>query len=349
MGDHAHADINNIEIYHRGSLAIDAGRYDDDWTDGMINSRDSMLIRKSQFFNYYRRTIAHNTILVKDPDEYISQNLYNDGGQLNLLRPNGYNSYRNVPEDYDQGNFPSEEGIAQYDWVNKYHTWETGEITTYTANKTFTYFSGDGTKAYSANKLDRFVRKVVFIQPNIFVILDEVVVKNPSFKKTWLLHSINKPEIKKKVYKIKHEKGVLLGKSILPKSAKLTKIGGKGMECSVDGINFPFGLNSHFDPTALHFGEEAGAWRIEISPLKPAISDYFLNIFKVGATKDQFDIKYKLVKNDQNNVEILIEEKNMSYKLNLSKSNDFFELQMLIDGSISQQFKVNQGQITDEE
>ena len=123
-GDHAHYDNNHFDIYYKGELAIDSGRYDDDW--GMEQTPD---IIKSEFFNYYQRTIAHNTILVYDPDEKMEMGVVNDGGQLELMRVGGI---RNVPEDYDQGNYPHRRRAAgACDWATNPGRWDTGKMLAY--------------------------------------------------------------------------------------------------------------------------------------------------------------------------------------------------------------------------
>ena len=81
---HCHYDNGHFDIYYKGELAHDSGRYDDDW--GLqVDER----IRTSEFFNYYQRTIAHNTILVYDPDEKFEMGVLNDGGQKELLMVGG--------------------------------------------------------------------------------------------------------------------------------------------------------------------------------------------------------------------------------------------------------------------
>ena len=64
LAKHQHLDQNQITIYHGGYLAIDSGA---DYTDS----------ESPHYLNYYRRTVAHNSILVYDPSEkfFWSQNL----------------------------------------------------------------------------------------------------------------------------------------------------------------------------------------------------------------------------------------------------------------------------------
>ena len=277
-GDHVHYDNNSFEIYQRGELAIDSGRYDDDW--GM--EEDPAEIVKSEFFNYYQRTIAHNSVLVYDPEEEFELGVLNDGGQQELLRINGV---RNVPEDYDQGNFPSEGAKkGTCDWATNPGRWDTAEILAYKATDDFTYVSGDATKSYSAKKLKSFVRQFVFIQPNIIVVFDRVVSTEPQFKKTWLLHTINEPAVAEdgKRFEANYGDGRLVCVPLLPAKRAMTKVGGPDDECMVAGVRFHYGMNASSGRQAeLHYGELPGQWRMEESPSEPAAADSFLNVILV--------------------------------------------------------------------
>jgi len=276
-GDHAHYYNNSFEIYHKGELAIDSGRYDDDW--GMEQSPET--IRKSEFFNYYQRTIAHNTMLIYDGDEKFEMGVANDGGQLQLLRIGGI---RNVPEDYDQGNFPTSDAPSgSCDWARNPGRWDTGEILAYKATRDFTYVCGDATKSYNAKKLKSYVRQFVFIQPSIVVVFDRVVSTKPEFRKTWLLHSVEEPKMAKdgSSFEVCYKAGRLVTVPLLPGKPVLTKIGGPGNECLVAGYHYKYGPNSEGNAAELDPNEIVGAWRIEECPSKPAAEDYFLNVMFV--------------------------------------------------------------------
>ena len=287
MGDHVHYDVNSFTITHNSELALDAGRYDCDWgVEDWNYEKDTTKISKSQFFNYYKRTIAHNSILVYDPNEKMSMHIMNDGGQIDQLRRYGP---RNVPEDYDQGNFPSEEGYPACDWATNPGRWETGDITSYKATKDFMYVRGDGTKAYAETKMKSYIRQLFFLQPNVVVVMDKVVSTKPELKKTWLLHSTNEPVINKKnnAFEITEGDGRLVCIPILPRKLNISKIGGTGKEFQVGNTQFQCGLKSVIDPQALHYAEIPGAWRIEETPSVSANEDYFLNVILVSNSQSK--------------------------------------------------------------
>ena len=74
LAKHQHLDRGHFTIYHRGYLAIDSGA---DYTES----------ESPHYLNYYRRTVAHNTMLIFDPKEHfllvgkLCCEAANDGGQ----------------------------------------------------------------------------------------------------------------------------------------------------------------------------------------------------------------------------------------------------------------------------
>ncbi len=294
FGDHDHYDVNAFQI-SRGSsdLAIDSGRYDDDWA----SARKPSEIARSQFFNYYQRTIAHNTMLVYDPNESFGPGFVNDGGQLRLL---SRGLHRNVPEDYAQGSFPSDEGIGVSDWTTNVGRWERGDITAYLGTKDFTFVRGDGTRAYSKKKVSAFVRDLVFVRPRLVVVFDRVVAVNPSFQKTWLLHTIDEPSLATdgSWFEAKDGGGRLFGVALLPEARALRKVGGAGEEFSVDGVQLRAGPQSSLNPSELHYGERPGAWRIEERPAAASVEDHFANVMLLTDAASQERPRIEILVND---------------------------------------------------
>jgi len=274
FGDHDHYDVNAFQISRgNGDLAIDSGRYDDDW--GIVGQPAKMM--RSQLFNYYQRTIAHNTMLVYDPNEHFPSGLLNDGGQRWLLA-RGKN--RNVPEDWSQGVFPSDDGTGTCDWTTNPGRWERGDIVAYQATKDFVFVRGDGTKAYAPEKLSSFVRDLVFVRPSLVVVFDHVVATKPSFEKAWLLHSVERPEIADdgSSFELHDGNARLFGLPILPETRRLVRVGGMGSEFLVQGVRYRAGPESEVAPSALHEGERPGAWRIEERPTAAQADDWFANV-----------------------------------------------------------------------
>lgn len=294
FGDHDHYDVNAFQI-SRGDadLAIDSGRYDDDWDAAGQPAK----MMRSQLFNYYQRTIAHNTMLVYDPNESFPSGLLNDGGQRWLLAK-GKN--RNVPEDWAQGVFPSDDGTGTCDWTTNPGRWERGDIVAYQATKDFVFVRGDGTKAYSPAKLSSFVRDLVYVRPSLVVVFDHVVATKPSFEKTWLLHTINEPWINGdgSGFSASDGESRIVGVPILPTTRRLVKVGGPSNEFLVAGVRYRAGPASEVAPSALHEGERPGAWRIEERPTTAQAEDWFANVLLLTDRTSQEEPRIDMISND---------------------------------------------------
>jgi hypothetical protein len=277
FSQHAHYDNNHFEIYYKGEQAIDSGRFDDDW--GLERNADA--VRRSQLFNYYRRAIAHNTVLVRDPDEVMEMGVANDGGQKEMLFAGGV---RNDPENYDLS-APSalEDRCIGADWMAYPGRWDTGRILAYTGNNLFTYVCGDATDAYARRKLTRFVRHFLFVQPNLVIVFDRVTAVELNHKKVWLLHSVNEPRMRKGgSFEVANGDGRLVCVPLLPEKSDVKKLGGPGNEFLVGDVRYSCGPNSSTGRRApLKDGEIPGAWRVEISPSIEAEEDCFLNVLFV--------------------------------------------------------------------
>jgi hypothetical protein len=256
--NHQHQDAGAFQIYYKGPLAIDSGLYEG--TNGAYGS--------PHHSNYYKRTIAHNSLLIYDPDEKFARNeraVYrNDGGQR---LPNNWRE----PSSLD---------------VLLSGPYKTGTMLGHgfgpdASRPRYTYLKGDLTEAYSS-KVKEVKRSSVFwnlggATPAAMIVFDRVVSSNPAFRKYWLLHTMEEPMIEGT--KTVAAQGRLTDTVLLPKAdnIELSKVGGPGKEFWVFGENFP---NSPRRGSGKDY--EIGAWRIELSPRKPSAEDLFLNVMQIG-------------------------------------------------------------------
>lgn len=305
LAKHQHLDQNQITIYHEGYLAIDSGA---DYTDS----------ESPHYINYYRRTVAHNSMLVYDPSEkfFWSQNLLaaaNDGGQR-MDSSRFWNTVRS-PED----------------WRHTRDLWNLGSMRVVDhAPGHYDYAMGDASNAYSREKLKRFTREILYVPgEDLLFVFDRVVSGQPSFRKAWLLHGVNQPSVdadavegtaeakefkNASIFRFRERSGELLVHSLLPRERLVTRRGGPGADfyCSGDdhgglwgsGQNWPLepqeGAPLPQDPKLRRmwktfWGDDfsrvlpsnrknvvPGAWRIEVSPALPAEEDFFLHVFEIG-------------------------------------------------------------------
>ena len=273
VGNHQHMDGGAFQIYYKGPLAIDAGAYHG--ASGGYNSAHNK--------NFFKRTVAHNSLLVFDPNEKFASWNYggtdktefadNDGGQR--MPGDRWETCRSfadlLSDEYTTGQVLAH-GIGGDYMAPEY-----------------SYLSGDITKAYS-DKVKEVKRSFVFLNlksekvPAAMVVFDKVVSKNAEFKKHWLLHSIEEPQVSENGIVIKRTKdgdsGMLSNTVLLPAKENLDMqvIGGKGKEFWVNGTNYANAPQAgRPDPR-----NERGEWRVEVSPSAPANEDYFLNVIQVA-------------------------------------------------------------------
>ncbi len=229
---HQHLDNNTFVIHRGGALAIDSGT--NDYT--------------SHRGNYYARTIAHNGIVVFDPDEKFSGRTWsagddvsgsNDGGQMrgkSLSRVGQYKS--GGPSDI-------------------------GRIVDFKSGNHVAGCAGDATRSYSPRKISKAIRAFYHLRGDAksaspidtFVVYDHVVTTKTTLKPKWLLHSIDKPAVTARRFVITSGSGKLVGDIVWPLDAKIELVGGPGRESFVAGKNYP--PKKKTDP-------EHGSWRIEV-------------------------------------------------------------------------------------
>lgn len=270
--NHQHHDAGDFQIYYKGPLAIDSGAYTG--SSGGYNSPHNK--------NYFKRTIAHNSLLIYDPNEIFKSMGYGGADKTPFVDNDGG---QRLPHD---GWYPPE---TLDDLLNK--DYKTGEILAQGfgpdyIRPDYTYLKGDITKAYS-NKVKEVKRSFVFLNlkntavPAALIVYDKVVSSEPSFKKYWLLHSIEEPSIKGNQVTITRTKngdtGKLVNHTLLPEpdNADIIPIGGEGKEFWVFGTNYENKASKRRPDVA----NERGAWRVQLTPRKAAAEDYFLNIMQV--------------------------------------------------------------------
>jgi len=148
----------------------------------------------------------------------------------------------------------------------------------------YSYIKGDLTSAYS-EKVKKHQRAMVFMDlfredyPAAFVVFDYIKTSNRSFKKSWLLHSVEEPKVNGAFTTIARTEngynGKLVNKTMYPENIVIEKIGGEGREFETNGVNYPTKpLTPGADPVL-------GNWRVEISPEDESEEDIFLNAMYV--------------------------------------------------------------------
>jgi VanZ family protein len=273
---HEHLDEGAFTIYKGGPLAIDSGLY------GPRYGSDHHM-------NYSYQTIAHNAVTVTDPDDNVPapgkekpRPIANDGGQRRVGSGWGVEA---APLDIAEWNAKratyhtgTMEGVVEEDGL----TVGVADITPAYTNE----LSGQGTFAHRTRRVERFWRTVGYDRvDDVIVVFDQVRATKASFRKRWLLHTLQKPTVTDDGFRVGVDPqprpgragGMLTASVLLPKDAVVTAIGGPGLEFLVDDRNYD--ENGTLEQTIRKAGPtngEPGAWRIEVSPPQDEADDLFL-------------------------------------------------------------------------
>jgi len=242
---HQHLDNGHFLTYRTGELLGDGGHY-----EAFGSAHD---------VNYHMRTIAHSTVLVRDPDEKWpairgGRVTGNDGGQ-----------HHNWPHHNGAVSDPQE-------WNQNRALYDIADITGYEDRGEFMWVTADLTRSYSSNKMERFIRRVVHLRPSTFVIVDEVLATKPEFKKTWLLQAMTSPiQDHEGRLVITNERSRLVLQTLAPEQAEVKALSGEQLY-RYDGMSFPPRETTGPAPQA----------RVEISPHLKEKRTWFVNVLTVS-------------------------------------------------------------------
>ena len=134
---------------------------------------------------------------------------------------------------------------------------------------------------------------MVHLRPDVFVVFDRVESPRANLVKTWLLHTIDEPQLQGPRFTVTDGQGQLLGRTFLPAKTRTRSVGGPGKEFWVNGRNWP--------PTGGKTDSRAGAWRIEVSPSQSRHDELFLHLLEAGGKGDPARVtNAKLVRDGKN-------------------------------------------------
>ena len=290
--EHSHLDAGTFEIYYKGALALDSGVYNGiSFEDENGNYITNTQLGSLHDLNYHKRTIAHNCMLIYDPNETeFGIGTANDGGQRL------------------ETSMSAVRDLETYKEVNQIGKVLGAEYGPQLNSPEYSYLKGNITNAYS-EKVSDYTRSFLFfdfednVYPGALIVMDKVTSKEASFKKTWLLHSQNKPLVSGNTASFSNDNGgKLTNKTLLPKNADITVVGGEGKEYYVgsvgekdnNGKNYPAIPESGYK-----LNEEHGNWRIQVSPESENLTDYFLNVIYVSDDNtSDLDLETKMYDTD---------------------------------------------------
>ena len=273
---HTHLDQGAFTIYKGGELAIDSGFY------GPKYGSDHHM-------NYTYQTVAHNTVTVTDPEDNVPapdkdkpRPIANDGGQRRIGSGWGVE-----PAPLDRAEWDAKRDIYHTATMEK--VFDEDDLTVAVADITPAYTndqSGRGTFSDRTRRVERFWRTFGYDRADdVIVVFDRVTATHASFRKRWLLHTIEAPQIAANGFTVDvmpqnrpgHAGGRLEARVLLPRNASINAIGGRGFEFFVDDKNYD--ENGTLQNVIRKLGPnngEPGAWRVEVSPAEDAADSRFL-------------------------------------------------------------------------
>jgi len=299
-----HANQNSFYIFHKGRLAIHAGWYQGG-PGGYYGSfmrhyycrtvaSNSMLVVDPKEFSWGPSKSIHRVDGKGCYPEYGGQRLCR--GSCNVMSMKEYLARKDgdpsgwkgqATQHWECGNIIAFDHAKDYSW---------------------SYVCGDATGAYNnpkrvyrtksrknVPKIDLFTRSMVFLEGKYLVVFDRVNSLEKTFRKAWLINSVAKPEVSGKPLKAEvaghiedfdgdtfridyrgslkppkpTDPGRLLGRCLLPEKRVIRRIGGKGYENWVLGVN-------HLGKRGRYWRKDPGDWRLEVSPAEAANFDNFL-------------------------------------------------------------------------
>ena len=269
LNNHDHLDAGSFMIYYKGCLAVDNGHY-----DSYFSSHDS---------NWDKKTISHNSLLIRDPNvpagHYGVNDVANDGGQI-------WPGSRNEPNSLGVDPVTGKTIVTDAN-SNPHNNWPpSGETLAHQfgpdpMKPDFSYLKGDinSLYGYRADRVNRSMVTLNFFNdayPGALVVFDNITATSANFDKYYLLQSTSKP--------------VVNGRNTI--ITRLTS-GNNPQTVSqlinttlLDNMNIeivePFDIfGTKYEPRRV-VDSEAGGWRIQVSPQKGKLTDLMLNVLQVS-------------------------------------------------------------------
>lgn len=275
FNNHQHLDSGSFQIYYKGLLAGEGGKYN--------------LYGDQEHNMYTSKSIAHNTMLVFDPEEGLSKSDSNFSKRYNII-DGGQKAWNNYNEVLNIGDL---EGSDVATVIGQEIDRENPQ------NPLYTYIKGDLKNAYT-DKVSGFERSFMFLnfseeeEPAALIVFDRVESSNPQFRKSWILHSSEKAEINGSRSFIKREnfgyEGKMMLDTLLPAKTDLNveTIGQEGKWGIVRQYKYN-DTTKKWDVTdetnyasSNAKGSELNSYRLEISPKTAKKEDYFFNVITIG-------------------------------------------------------------------
>ena len=253
--NHEHNDAGQFQIFYRSMLAPDTGSYDK--------------YGDPHHYWYHQATVAHNSLLIYNPALSGADRGYYSGGQTHKWECHDFSVWKD-DEEHKTGTVT---GLA------------TGYADGMKTKPTYAYIAGDITPAYDASTVSEVTRRMLTVfdtgEPDVplfFFVFDRITATDPSFKKTFLLHTATEPTVDGNTVTETSGEGKLVLQTVFG-ADEVGTVGGEDRNYVVNG-----------EQLAPCKGGDDGFWgRVELSPKPGNATDDLLNVLFVtdaGKTPD---------------------------------------------------------------
>ena len=251
--NHEHSDAGQFQIFYRSMLAGDTGSYDK--------------YGDPHHYWYHQATVAHNSLLIYNPALEGTDRGYYSGGQTHKWECHDFAVWKS-----DREHLTGTVTGMQYAYADAAQK-----------KPIYAYIAGDITPAYDDSVVSSVTRRMLTVFDTgipdvraLFFVFDRIEAKDPTFKKTFLLHTPTEPTLDGKTVTVGSDGGKLVMQSVFGGDS-IVPIGGAGNNYVVNGSQLAPCKNG-----------DDGFWgRVEISPAPGSATDCLLHAATVSdADKD---------------------------------------------------------------
>lgn len=164
---HCHPDVGSFILYCVSPLAPDTGFY----TTGNYHAT-----------GYYNRTVAHNTITIRDPKAKVVRSQEN---------PYAINDGCQRGRDKRTWSF----AVGTDAWVYHQDYFKRGNLLAFESQDLYSYTAGEGANAYPGGLAKEFIRQAVLLNSGVFIVFDRVETARAELEKRWLMHLVGEPKV----------------------------------------------------------------------------------------------------------------------------------------------------------
>ncbi|MHC4226961.1 MAG: DUF4962 domain-containing protein, partial [Planctomycetota bacterium] len=144
----------------------------------------------------------------------------------------------------------------------------------------YSYLAGDATPAY-AGKLNKWIRRILFLRPGLFLLLDEIEAPTQS-RYQWMLHAFEKMDVKDTKVTSRRKGAVLDVTLACSQGLSLTQ---------TDRFDTPY---NHGIPRA-YYRQKANHWHVTAETEKSARKTRIAAVMSVYRTDERFDVRLQRI------------------------------------------------------